>query len=60
LTLANMPIKRFSHQLQRDGAYHACIQLLLDHFNPATLGGLMCRTLVSVDWRGQLYDCDFN
>ena len=55
-----MPIKRFAHQLQRDGAYHACIQLLLDHFNPATLGGLMCRTLVSVDWRGQLYDCDFN
>jgi len=60
LTLTNMPIARFAHQLHRDGAYAAYMQLLLDHFNPATLDGLMCRTLVSVDWRGNLYDCDFN
>jgi hypothetical protein len=36
------------------------MSLLVNHFNPATLDGLMCRSLVSVDWRGRLYDCDFN
>jgi hypothetical protein len=34
--------------------------LLVNHFNPATVDGLMCRSLVSVDWEGRLYDCDFN
>jgi hypothetical protein len=34
--------------------------LLVNHFNPATVDGLMCRTLVSVGWDGGLYDCDFN
>ena len=33
---------------------------LVEAFNPATVEGLMCRTLVSVDWTGKLYDCDFN
>ena len=33
---------------------------LLQAFNPNTVDGLMCRTLVSVDWTGKLYDCDFN
>ena len=36
------------------------MSLLVDHFNPATVPGLMCRSLVSVGWDGQLYDCDFN
>ncbi len=34
--------------------------LLVNHFNPATVPGLMCRSLVSVGWDGALYDCDFN
>ena len=33
---------------------------LVDAFNPLAVDGLMCRSLVSVDWRGRLYDCDFN
>jgi len=33
---------------------------LVNAFNPATVAGLMCRNLISVDWRGRLYDCDFN
>ena len=36
------------------------MQLLIDSFNPATLEGLMCRNTISVGWRGEVYDCDFN
>jgi radical SAM/Cys-rich protein len=60
LTLTNMPIKRFAEALARDGAAAAYQSLLVAHFNPATVDGLMCRTLVSVGWDGRLYDCDFN
>lgn len=60
LTITNMPISRFAHQLERDGGYAAYMQLLLEAFNPATASGLMCRSLLSVGWDGALYDCDFN
>jgi radical SAM/Cys-rich protein len=60
LTLTNMPIRRFAHMLVRDGQYDAYLGLLVNHFNPATVEHLMCRDLVSVDYRGCLYDCDFN
>jgi radical SAM/Cys-rich protein len=59
-TLANMPIKRFSGLLRRTGKHTDYMKLLVDHFNPATLPGLMCRSLVSVGWDGAIYDCDFN
>jgi radical SAM/Cys-rich protein len=60
LTIANMPINRFAHQLRRWGKLAEYMALLVDHFNRATVNGLMCRTLVSVGWDGRLYDCDFN
>lgn len=60
LTITNMPIRRFAHQLDRDGKREEYMQLLRDNFNPATVGDLMCRSLVSVGWDGRLYDCDFN
>ncbi len=60
LTLTNMPIKRFAHDLIRSGQHAAYQELLVSHFNPANLPGLMCRSLVSVDHTGRLYDCDFN
>jgi radical SAM/Cys-rich protein len=59
-TLTNMPIHRFASQLNQTGALPKYMNLLVDHFNPATLPQLMCRSLVSVGWDGQLYDCDFN
>jgi radical SAM/Cys-rich protein len=59
-TITNMPIKRFADQLHRAGQYDAYMGLLVNHFNPATVDGLMCRTLLSVGWDGTLYDCDFN
>lgn len=60
LTITNMPISRFGDQLRRLGQFDAYMGLLVNHFNPATVPGLMCRTLVSVGWDGALYDCDFN
>ena len=60
LTLTNMPIKRFAHSLEREGALQEYMSLLVAHFNPDTLSGLMCRNIVNVDYRGRLYDCDFN
>jgi len=60
LTITNMPIKRFAEMLVRDGATETYQSLLVNHFNPDTVGGLMCRSLVSVGWDGRLYDCDFN
>jgi radical SAM/Cys-rich protein len=59
-TLANMPIKRFAHALERDGQHARYMQLLIDHFNPRAAEAVMCRNLVSVGWDGTLYDCDFN
>ena len=59
-TLANMPIKRFAHQLQRDGKLQEYMQLLIDNFNPATAENLMCNALISIGFDGQIYDCDFN
>jgi radical SAM/Cys-rich protein len=59
-TLANLPIKRFADFLQASGKYSEYMGLLVNHFNPRTVPGLMCRSLVSVGWDGRLYDCDFN
>jgi len=58
--LANMPIKRFGSTLVSKGQFGAYLQLLKDSYSESNLGGVMCRNLVSVDWRGNLYDCDFN
>jgi len=60
LTITNMPIRRFADQLARLGRTAEYMALLVNHFNPATVPGLMCRSQVSIDWRGELYDCDFN
>ncbi|MGR3984418.1 MAG: arsenosugar biosynthesis radical SAM protein ArsS [Gammaproteobacteria bacterium] len=60
LTLTNLPINRFEHFLRRSGQLESYRQLLADNFNPATVEPLMCRHLISVDWRGFVYDCDFN
>lgn len=60
ITITNMPIQRFADQLRRRGELESYERLLVESFNSATLGGLMCRTLVSVGYDGVLYDCDFN
>lgn len=60
LTITNMPISRFADQLRRAGLEREYMALLVNHFNPSTVSGLMCRDLVSVGYEGTLYDCDFN
>ena len=60
LTLANMPIQRFSRQLELQGRLADYQRLLEEAHNPVNLAAVMCRQLLSVDWQGYLYDCDFN
>jgi radical SAM/Cys-rich protein len=60
IALANMPIKRFAHQLAREGREDEYNALLVNAFNPQTVPGLMCRHMASVQWDGRLHDCDFN
>lgn len=59
-TITNMPIKRWRHELERDGRLDDYMQLLIESFNPGTLKGLMCRHQISVGPTGDVYDCDFN
>jgi len=59
-TITNMPIRRFAWTLERTGQSAAYMSLLVNHFNPAAVEALMCRSLVSVGFDGRLYDCDFN
>lgn len=59
-TITNMPIKRFLDYLRRSGNEERYMRKLVEAFNPHAVDGLMCRSMVSVDWTGRLYDCDFN
>jgi len=59
-TITNMPIARYLDWLRRSGNETSYMQKLVNAFNPAAISGLMCRNLISVDWQGRLYDCDFN
>jgi radical SAM/Cys-rich protein len=58
--LANMPIQRFAAVLQAQGELEPYQALLRAQHQPANLEAVMCRQLISVDWQGQLFDCDFN
>jgi radical SAM/Cys-rich protein len=60
LTLANLPVQRFGAILLAQNQYHSYLDLLKRGFNAVNLEHVMCRRLISVDWRGFLYDCDFN
>jgi len=55
-----MPVARYLDYLRRSNNEEKYMRKLLGAFNPATIEGLMCRNQISVDWRGRLFDCDFN
>lgn len=59
-TITNMPIKRFGSTLISKGNFEEYMQLLKDNYSIDNLNAVMCRSTVSVDWQGYLYDCDFN
>ncbi len=59
-TFANIPIGRFKKWLEKSNNYETYIGKLQTSFNPSTVEGLMCRSLINISWDGYLYDCDFN
>ncbi|HXJ61334.1 MAG TPA: arsenosugar biosynthesis radical SAM (seleno)protein ArsS, partial [Verrucomicrobiae bacterium] len=59
-TITNQPIARFAEDLRAHGFWEDYLELLAHSFNPTTVDGLMCRSTLSVDHEGRLYDCDFN
>lgn len=58
--LTNMPIQRFGSMLISKGQFDQYLDLLKNAYQPQNLESVMCRSLLSVDWRGYVYDCDFN
>jgi radical SAM/Cys-rich protein len=58
--ITNMPVQRFGSTLVSKGSFEGYMRLLKEAYRPENLQTVMCRTLVSVDWQGYLYDCDFN
>lgn len=58
--LTNMPIQRFGSTLVSKGTFAPYMQLLREAYRAENLATVMCRSMVSVDWQGDLYDCDFN
>ena len=59
-TLTNMPIQRFGSTLISKGEFSNYMQVLRDNYQEQNLNNVMCRSLISIDWQGYLYDCDFN
>lgn len=59
-TLTNMPIKRFGSTLISKGEFEDYMMLLKDAYQTTNLQTVMCRSLISIDWQGYVYDCDFN
>ena len=59
-TLVNMPIQRFGSTLISKGTFNEYMDLLKEAHQEINLESVMCRSLISVDWQGYVYDCDFN
>ena len=59
-TITNMPINRYADSLKRENKLDPYYNLLKENFNQNNLENLMCKKTISVNWQGQIYDCDFN
>ncbi len=59
-TITNIPIGRTKHYLQNQGLYVPYLKFLESHYNAETVNNLMCRNQLSIDYLGNIYDCDFN
>jgi len=59
-TITNMPIIRYEESLRREGKLNTYYKLLKENFNENNLENLMCKKTISVNWLGEIYDCDFN
>ena len=58
--ITNLPVGRYLDHLLNIGQFEQYMRKLIQAYNPAAAAGVMCRTTLSVDWKGRLYDCDFN
>ncbi len=58
--ITNLPIARFAVDLREHGQWDYYMELLANSFNPATVGGLMCRSTINIGYEGEVFDCDFN
>ncbi len=58
--ITNLPIARFAVELRENKQWDEYMALLIDHFNPATVEGLMCRNTINIGYEGEVFDCDFN
>jgi radical SAM/Cys-rich protein len=59
-SLGNAPLGRFRNWLQQTFSLDSYMQMLVSRFNPCAVSSLMCRSMLSIDWQGYFYDCDFN
>lgn len=59
-TIINMPIHRFRNVLISNGELQRYMEQLREAHQDSNLDSVMCRSLISVDWQGYIYDCDFN
>jgi radical SAM/Cys-rich protein len=59
-TITNLPVGRTKFHLERTKLYKPYLKFLESHFNPTTVEGLMCKDELSIDYLGNVYDCDFN
>ncbi len=59
-TITNMPINRYADSLNRENKLDSYYKLLKNNFNKNNLENLMCKKTISVNWQGQIFDCDFN
>ena len=59
-TITNMPINRYANSLKREDKLNSYYKLLKENFNKKNLDNLMCKKTISVNWKGEIFDCDFN
>ncbi|MGM0366295.1 MAG: arsenosugar biosynthesis radical SAM (seleno)protein ArsS [Actinomycetota bacterium] len=59
-TMTNVALGRFKKNLIHNNKYRDYVSLLENNFNPGTVSNLMCLNQITVDWKGNIYDCDFN
>ncbi len=59
-TITNAPIGRFDKSLKTANEHNKYIKMLEENFNPQAAGNIMCRSIISIDWQGHLFNCDFN
>lgn len=60
IAITNTPVGGFKRYLLNNNKFDEYMKLLVNNFNPETLSNIMCRRLLSIDYEGYLYDCDFN